>query len=227
MMRKRKNYLRILLLTGVCSLAILGGCGDKEGTAGAGQEEAGAGQAGEASGGAQEGEAPGAAQEEEGSVQAGAEGEGSLGEFTMQDINGETYTQEMFADYDLTMVNVFTTWCSPCIGEIPDLQKLRDEVESQGVNVVGICLDAIGSSGEADPQVVETAKELAERTGVSYPFLIPDASYLNGRLATINAVPETFFVDKEGNIVGETYSGSRSLEEWKGIVETARKGAAE
>ena len=134
MMRKRKNYLRILLLTGVCSLAILGGCGDKEGTAGAGQEEAGAGQAGEASGGAQEGEAPGAAQEEEGSVQAGAEGEGSLGEFTMQDINGETYTQEMFADYDLTMVNVFTTWCSPCIGEIPDLQKLRDEVESQGVN---------------------------------------------------------------------------------------------
>ena len=34
-------------------------------------------------------------------------------EFSTRDIEGETYTQDMFADYDLTMVNVFATWCSP------------------------------------------------------------------------------------------------------------------
>ena len=60
---------------------------------------------------------------------------------------------------------------------------------------------------------------MAEQTGVTYPFLIPDAGYLNGRLMGINAVPETFFVDKDGNIVGETYTGSRSLDEWKSVVE--------
>ena len=59
---------------------------------------------------------------------------------------------------------------------------------------------------------------MAERLEVTYPFLIPDAGLLNGRLAGVEAVPETFFVDKQGNIVGETYSGSRSLEEWKEIV---------
>ena len=48
---------------------------------------------------------------------------------------------------------------------------------------------------------------------------MPDEGYLNGRLAGIEAVPETFFVDKEGNIVGETYSGSRNFEKWKSIVE--------
>lgn len=74
---------------------------------------------------------------------------------------------------------------------------------------------------------MEKAKLLAETTEVTYPFLIPDAGYLNGRLAGIQAVPETFFVDKEGNIVGETYSGSRSLEEWKRIVETELNGAAQ
>lgn len=41
----------------------------------------------------------------------------------------------------------------------------------------------------------------------------------SGRLTGIEGFPETFFVDKNGNIVGETYSGSRSLEDWLTIVE--------
>ncbi|MFG6382746.1 MAG: TlpA family protein disulfide reductase [Lachnospiraceae bacterium] len=150
----------------------------------------------------------------------------NVGEFSMQDIEGETYTQDMFADYDLTMVNVFTTWCTPCVNEIPDLQKLREDIADKKVNVVGIVLDVIDGTGKADEEVIEKAKLLAERTGATYPFLIPDSGYLNGRLSGINAVPETFFVDKEGNIVGETYSGSRSFEEWKEIVEVEWKGVA-
>ena len=145
----------------------------------------------------------------------------------MQDIEGNTYTQEMFEEYSLTMVNVFTTWCTPCVNEIPDLEKLHNEMADQGVNVVGIVLDSVDSSGNASEEVVELARLLAERTGATYPFLIPDAGYLNGRLLGINAVPETFFVDKEGNIVGETYSGSRSLEDWKSIVEAESKGVGQ
>lgn len=147
----------------------------------------------------------------------------NLGEFSMQDIEGETYTQEMFADYDLTMVNVFTTWCTPCINEIPDLEKLRNEMKDQGVNVVGIVLNGRDGFGKEDEETLEKAKLLAEKTGASYPFLIPDEEYLNGRLLEISAVPETFFADREGNIVGETYSGSRSLEEWQTILEVKLK----
>lgn len=33
---------------------------------------------------------------------------------------------------------------------------------------------------------------------------------MNGRLSSIQAYPETFFVDKNGNITGETYSGART-----------------
>ena len=98
------------------------------------------------------------------------------------------------------------------------------EMEGQGVQVIGIVLDI---AGNADEETIEKAKLLAEKTGASYPFLIPDAGYLNGRLAGISAVPETFFVDKEGNIVGETYSGSRPFEDWKGIVEAELEGAVQ
>ena len=144
----------------------------------------------------------------------------SLGEFSLEDIEGTAYTQDVFKDYSLTMINIFTTWCSPCINEIPDLEQLRQDMADKGVNVLGIVLDAADGMGGTDETAIESAKLLAEKTGAAYPFLVPDQSLLNGRLTGIDAVPETFFVDQEGNIVGETYSGSHSLEDWTDIVES-------
>ena len=90
---------------------------------------------------------------------------------------------------------------------------------------MGIVLDSVDQKGNVLDTVVEQAKLLAERTEAAYPFLIPDESNLNGRLMGIDAVPETFFVDKDGNIIGETYTGSRSLEDWKAIIKTIQKEA--
>ena len=205
-----KNILRNLWLLGMCTAVILSGCASGEGASSDGGDDM-----------AQEEQTE---QEDLGQDGLAQSETNELGEFSMEDINGETYTQEMFAGYDLTMINVFTTWCSPCVSEIPDLEKLDREMEDQKVQVVGIVLD-IG--GNADEETIEKAKLLAEKTGASYPFLIPDAGYLNGRLAGISAVPETFFVDKEGNIAGETYSGSRSFEDWKSIVEKELEGVTQ
>lgn len=144
----------------------------------------------------------------------------SVGEFTMQDINGEAYTQEIFQDYDLTLVNIFATWCSPCVAEIPDLEKLRQTMADQEnkVNVIGIVLDGLDAEGEIDQESIEKAKLLAEKTGAAYPFLVPDTSYMNGHLAGIEVIPQTFFVDKNGYIVGKTYIGRKSLEDWEAVV---------
>ena len=46
---------------------------------------------------------------------------------------------------------------------------------------------------------------------------------MKGRLQGIQALPETFFVDSKGNIVGDSYSGAKSLDEWKAIVEKELK----
>ena len=70
-----------------------------------------------------------------------------LGEFVMEDIEGKEYTREIFADNELTMVNIFTTWCTPCINEIPDLEKLHVQMKEQGVGVIGIVLDAVKEDG--------------------------------------------------------------------------------
>lgn len=143
----------------------------------------------------------------------------SVGEFESAGIDGETYTQDVFSKYDLTLVNIFTTWCSPCVKEIPELEKLYEEMKEKGVGVVGVVLDTVGEDGKQSDESIEKAKVLQEKTKASYPFLIPDSTMMNGRLNGISAFPETFFVDKKGNIVGETYTGSHDLDEWKEIVE--------
>lgn len=144
----------------------------------------------------------------------------SVGNFNTQDINGKAYTKDIFKEYDLTLVNVFATWCSPCVAEMPDLDKLYRRMKDKGVNVVGIILDDIlDENGDIDEEGLERAKLLAKKTGVTYPILLPDATYMNGRLMSIEALPETFFVDKNGNLVGEAYSGSGDFEDWLEVVE--------
>ena len=151
----------------------------------------------------------------------------NVGKFETTGVDGKTYTQDIFSKYDLTMVNIFTTWCSPCVNEIPDLEKLYQEMKDKGVGVVGVTLDTVGSGGKQDQEAVKKAQVLQKKTKASYPFLIPDSGMMNGRLNGISAFPETFFVDKNGNIVGETYSGSHSLDEWKEIVEKELENVTE
>ena len=143
----------------------------------------------------------------------------TVGKFETKGVDGKDYTEKVFSDYDLTLVNIFTTWCSPCVNEIPELEKLYEEMKEKAVGVVGVVLDTVGDDGKQDDAAVKKAGVLQEKTKASYPFLVPDSTMMNGRLNGISAFPETFFVDKEGNIVGETYSGSHSLDEWKKIVE--------
>ena len=150
----------------------------------------------------------------------------SVGKFETTGIDGKTYTEKVFSDYDLTLVNIFTTWCSPCVKEIPELQELYKEMKEKGVGVAGVVLDTTDEKGNQDEEAVKKAGILQKKTKAEYPFLIPDTTMMNGRLQGISAFPETFFVDKDGNIVGDTYTGSHTLDEWKEIVEKELKNVS-
>ena len=141
-------------------------------------------------------------------------------------IDDKDFTQNDFAKYDLTLVNVFATWCTPCVREIPELEKLHQEMKDKGVNVIGVVFDTVDEGGE-NKDIIERAKLIKEKTKATYDFVKPDSTYLNGRLIGIQGFPETFFVDKNGNIVGETVVGSRDFNGWKTIVEKELKDLKE
>lgn len=133
-------------------------------------------------------------------------------------INGEEFTDSDFSKYDVTMVNVLATWCGACVGELPEIQKAYEAVKDKGVNIVGVVTDTFDGNGE-NSNAIETSKVIAEKAGVKFPLLLPDSTQFNGRLVGIQALPETFFVDKNGNIIGEPVSGARSADDWKAKIE--------
>ena len=141
-----------------------------------------------------------------------------LSNIVTKDIHGKEFTSKDFANYDLTMVNVFATWCTACIQEIPDLVEVQKEMQAKGVNIIGIVTDTVDDTGE-NREALEKAKLIQEKTKANYSFLMPDKTNFNGRLNGIQALPETFFVDKNGQIVGETYSGSHNKKDWTAIIE--------
>ncbi len=144
--------------------------------------------------------------------------EGIFQGFEAQDLEGNTVTDEIFKDKKVTMVNIWGTFCSPCIKEMPDLQKLHEAYADKGFQVVGVVCDAQYASGEIIESKLDEAKSIMADTGVEYVSILPYEALNNSVLAGSYSIPLTYFVDSDGNILGESYVGSKSYEGWEQII---------
>lgn len=123
----------------------------------------------------------------------------SFESFDTTALSGERVTQDIFAESKVTMVNVWATWCNPCIEELPSIQDMMDELP-EGANVISICLDAATD--------MELAIEIADTCGLEFPVLIPDANLEANVLRYTDAVPATYFVDSSGKVIGQPIVGA-------------------
>ncbi len=136
---------------------------------------------------------------------------GSIGTFTMTDLAGNTANQSILNNYELTMINVWATYCNPCISEIPDIDKVYKQFKADGVNIIGVALDGPGNTAGI--------QSVVNKTGASYKMYIPSSSMLsNSFMSNVTFVPTTFFADRDGNLVGSPVSGSRTAAAWTKII---------
>ena len=164
---------------------------------------------------------------QEASEESGSQEESSVAEvtpvfwetFTSEDLEGNAVDQTIFEGHDLTMVNIWATFCGPCLDEMPDLGELNTQYADQNFQIVGIVVDVLNQDLTYNEEQVALAKEVVEKTGASYTHLLPSTDLLMNKLIYVTGVPETVFVDSEGNQVGESYLGARSKEEWSEIIE--------
>lgn len=138
--------------------------------------------------------------------------------FNAKDVYNKNITDTIFEDTELTMINVWGTFCGPCIREMPDLGKLNKSYAEKGFQIVGIVIDAVNQKGSPSAKNISAAKKIVEQTGADYIHIVPDSNLLN-ILSQIYAVPTTFFVNSKGELVGQVYTGSRSMEDWQKIVD--------
>lgn len=135
-----------------------------------------------------------------------------FGDFQTQTLDGEPADQEIFGQAYLTMVNVWATFCGPCINEMPDLGELSRSYDPSEFQIVGLISDVT----EAED---EDARKIVSDTQADYVHLVASEDLMTGALQKINVVPTTIFVDQDGMQVGDVYAGAKSMEAWKEIID--------
>lgn len=146
----------------------------------------------------------------------GAEGGGTTGgstsfQYESTDFAGEPFRlEDVLAENELTMVNVWGTWCTYCILEMPELEKLHQNYRESDDKVA-----IIGLWTDVDEE--EECAEILESTGVTYPIVrFTDEM---GKAIDTSMLPVTYFVDREGEPVGDVVLGARDEAEWEEIIQ--------
>jgi len=123
--------------------------------------------------------------------------------FTLQDLNGNKVSLSAYKGRPL-VVDFWATWCGPCKVEIPWFEKLHDQYQSQGLEIIGISADDLDKD---DPAKLFTEKrdiaDFASKMHMNYPVLLDGAS-LENQYGGLDALPTTFFIDRNGKIVAST-----------------------
>jgi len=91
----------------------------------------------------------------------------------------------------LVLVNFWATWCGPCRAEIPAFIDMYEQYKDKGLEIVGISVDDNGWS---------EVKPFVEKYKINYPVVLDNGSVARA-YGNISAIPTTFIVDKEGNLV--------------------------
>lgn len=143
-----------------------------------------------------------------------------------KDQNGDVVDSlELFGKYDITMVNVWATYCGPCIKEMPDLEELSKALDEENIGLVGICCDVMDYEGGLDEAQLELAGDIISETGVNYTNLMINDSKILDQAVLVDAVPTTFFVDSRGDVVGAIQVGAADMEIYKKMAMDAKSEA--
>lgn len=126
--------------------------------------------------------------------------------FDGKDLAGnEVKSSTLFGENTVTVVNFWFTTCSPCVGELAELEALNKQLAEKGGAVVGINSFTL----DGDKTAIDEAKDILTKKGVSYKNIWFDSKSEAGEFTSgLYSYPTTYVVDKNGNIVGEPIVGA-------------------
>lgn len=145
-----------------------------------------------------------------------------FGEFSATTMTGDVIDETVFHGKKLTMINIWATFCPPCIEEMPYLGQLQSEYGDE-FQIIGIVVDAADMNGNVLSDKKAEAASIIAQTGADYLHVLPSKTLISAYLSQVRAVPETIFVDEDGNQVGQQYLGAKSKAQWKAIIDSLLK----
>lgn len=194
-----KKYIIALLLCTTASAFVFSGCRKEETTQ----------------------TAPSTTQSEDTDKSANAEKSNTLQEFAppvsfeATAIDGTEITSDILTESKLTMINVWATYCNPCLNEMPALGEIAASYDRADFQILGIISDATVTS---DQDTLDLAQSLIDKTDADYTHLLLNEDLYYGMLLEVTAVPTTFFINSDRQII-DTVIGAMEKEDWEAKIE--------
>jgi peroxiredoxin len=112
--------------------------------------------------------------------------------FKLPDLDGKMVS---LAEYrgKVVFLNIWATWCAPCVTEMPSMEKLHQELKNEDFEILAVSIDESGA---------EAVRPFMEKYQLSFRALVdPEGNIKN--MYRMTGVPETFIIDKDGKIAEE------------------------
>jgi cytochrome c biogenesis protein CcmG, thiol:disulfide interchange protein DsbE len=131
-------------------------------------------------------------------------------DYQVRSLNGDTVSLSRFAG-DVVVLNIWATWCRPCVVEMPALQRLHEELGDKGLRIVAVSVDAplgvVGSFGEAGGNV----SDFVEEFGLTFTVLHDPSGRIASRYQA-GGLPTTYVIDRDG-LIQRKVLGAREWDE--------------
>ena len=144
---------------------------------------------------------------------------GTVVSFETTDLDGNPVrSEDIFKDHEVTMVNLWATWCHNCIGEMTELGEMAERLAEKNVALVGICTDA--------DEELDACREILKEHNVNYLNLMP-VEGLDDLLAWDGALPTSYFFDSNGTLLCLGFRGApQTMDPYEEIINGLLGGEA-
>lgn len=122
-------------------------------------------------------------------------------DFSLPDVTGGKVTLGSYRG-KWVLVNFWARWCSPCVGEIPSLNKFAKKMKGQSLEVLGVNIE------NTTPEAV---KKFASDKNMSFAVAVDADKKVSDEFG-VSVLPMSFLIDPKGEVIGKI-TGARNWED--------------
>lgn len=120
-------------------------------------------------------------------------------DFAARDLSGQAVN---LADLrgEVVLLNIWATWCPPCVEEMPSMQRLYEVLEERGLRVVAVSIDASPGMKDLTGRPGGDVGAFVRRMGLTFDIWHDPAGDIQ-RIYRTTGIPESFLIDRNGTII--------------------------
>lgn len=113
-------------------------------------------------------------------------------DFSARDVDGKTLRLSDYLGRKAILLDFWSTFCEPCLAEMPHLRKIYDDQKDKGFVVIAVAMDG--------PETVAEVPAFAKRNGMTFPVVLDEDSHVVQIYNPKKTAPLSVLIDRQGNI---------------------------